>query len=132
MNTRRQIIFIGFAFLVMLVWLIYTQFFMTDQLRRVIIEYGLDKIIHALGGAWVAALFLLHGEKKIFRLLVFTVLIAVLWEMGELLFDPEVQYFFARKKNLWLQDSLSDIASAFLGAIVYRFTQLEKAARPCR
>ncbi len=132
MNTRRQIIFIGFAFLVMLVWLIYTHFFMTDQLRRVIIEYELDKIIHAFGGAWVAALFLLRGEKKIFRLLVFVVLIAVLWEMGELLFDPEVQYFFARSRNLWLQDSLSDIASAFLGAIVYRFTQLAKAARPYR
>ena len=120
-SKKTEIAFIVFAFFVMISWEVYVNFFASQATIRFITQYQIDKLVHALGGAFIVVIVnILFGQTRFYTLLSVIIAVSIFWEALEFLFDPQVAYFFDKNKVLWLEDSVGDLAAAVVGALVFR------------
>ena len=120
-SKKTEIAFIVFAFFVMISWEVYVNFFASQATIRFITQYQIDKLVHALGGAFIVVIVnILFGQTRFAVAFSVIIAVSVFWEALELLLDPQVAYFFGKSKVLWLEDSVGDLAAAVVGALVFR------------
>ena len=116
-NRRRPSLLVA-TVIVMIGWQVYVEFFAPVPVLRLIARYGLDKIIHFIGGVF---LFLcaeaLHIRRRA-ALALFIIAAATLWEVTELLFDADVTAFFIKDPAQWIRDTVGDYSAAFVGVFV--------------
>lgn len=116
---RKEILFLVLAFIFMLAWIVYIQFIASDAMIEVLTLYRIDKALHFIGGAFVAGSLLAGGLENRKTGWLILLAVTILWEMLELLIDPQVIYFFANHPDLWLRDSIWDIIFAAFGYLAY-------------
>lgn len=119
-SRKTELIFLVFAFCSMLLWEIYVNFFASQAAIRFITQYQIDKLIHALGGAFIVVVVnMFFGQTRFYTLLSVIIAVSIFWEAFELLLDPQVAYFFSKSKVLWFEDSVGDLVAAVVGAWVF-------------
>ena len=75
-SKKTEIAFIVFAFFVMISWEVYVNFFASQATIRFITQYQIDKLVHALGGAFIVVIVnILFGQTRF--AVAFSVIIAV-------------------------------------------------------
>ena len=116
-SRKTEIAFIVFTFFVMILWEVYVNFFASQTAIRFITQYQVDKLLHALGGAFIVVIVnILFGQTRFYTLLSVIIAVSIFWEALEFLFDPQVAYFFGKSKVLWFEDSVGDLTAAIIGA----------------
>lgn len=116
-SRKTELIFLVSAFCFMLLWELYVNFFASQTAIRFITQYQLDKLLHALGGAFIVVIAsIFFGQTRFVSMLFIIVAVSIVWEALELLLDPQVVYFFGKSKVLWFEDSVGDFVAAAIGA----------------
>lgn len=118
--TRKSQIFLITAFVLMTVYILYVQIFAPTIVLQLITHVHIDKIFHALGGAFIAgAFFSLFGKQKLLFTFFVVFIAAILWEVVEALWDPQTLYFIEHSRAVWLKDTALDTFFGLLGAFLY-------------
>lgn len=118
--TRKSQVFLIAAFVVMTVYILYVQIFAPVIILQFITHIHIDKIFHALGGAFiVGAFFSLFGKQKLLFTFSVVLIAAILWEVMEALWDPQTLYFIEHSRAVWLKDTALDTFFGLLGAFFY-------------
>ncbi len=116
-NTYRLLII---AVLIMVAWVVFVKGFATFDQKEFLAIYHIDKVLHAIGGAFICGvLALLKKDFSIIHFILMFLAIATLWEIGEVFFDPEVADFFERKRDLWVFDTTLDYIFGMFGGFLY-------------
>ena len=111
------------ATLTLFAWEIYVELFATRTGHFYITLYHLDKIAHLLGGALVIALlFSLTKMRTLAVVLATVILVSLVWELWEVLYDPKTIYLFSKSRLVWARDTSGDIIFGIVGALVYYFS----------
>lgn len=98
----------------------YVQRFATPSTLTFIGVWNIDKLFHIAGGIFIAIFFEWRMKSRLLlNLLVLVGCIATSWELFEIAFLPDVQFFYRHAFELWRLDTAGDITSAFLGAYSY-------------
>lgn len=115
---KRKYIFAAIA-ITLLSWIVYAEFFATQEALKVSDNYHVDKLLHFLGGVFVAGV-LLYGFKvpRIYSLALL-LSVSIGWEVFEILFFPNVRHFYETLYAYWLSDTQGDIILDMLGGISY-------------
>lgn len=120
MTALAHKIFLAAAFLSMLLWEVYVEFFASREAIRIITEYHVDKIFHLVGGAFVVGfLFLMFRFRQLGAFIAFVIAVSILWEAAEFLFDPKTIIFFEKSREAWIVDSAGDLAFSLAGGIFW-------------
>lgn len=103
--------------IVLLLWMAYTQFVASKETLKLIDYYHFDKVLHFLGGVFVAGI--LVSYFKFFKVQIFllVVLAGIGWEVFEVLFLPEVRDFYIKFYTNWLTDTAGDIIFDMAGGL---------------
>ncbi len=121
MNSKFALkCFLASLLMAMVAWEIYVNIFASRSVISFITRYELDKFMHFLGGIFIAGtLFLIRRTSGLFSFVVIIFIIALSWEMIELIFDPKVAYFFGNNKYGWIIDMMKDIVFSFAGTLFF-------------
>ena len=118
--TRSSLVFLIVSLIVMMAYILYVQIFSSITVLQLITHVHIDKIFHALGGAFIAgALFSLFGKQKYFFTLFVVFVAAISWEVIEALWDPKTLYFIEHSRAVWIKDTVIDIFFGLFGAFLY-------------
>jgi len=119
MNKKWLLIFILVSLVALVYWSVYVQRYAPRSHIVIITHYHLDKIMHALGGAVIAAsLALIMGPRRFISLILAVLVISFFWEAAEFSFDKLTQEFYRKSTQLWIKDTVGDALFAVIGALV--------------
>jgi hypothetical protein len=114
----KRNIFIAIV-VILIIWLIYTNFFASAETLKASDIYHVDKIMHFLGGLLVVGVAVSYLHVSRMQALFLLVLLIVGWEVFEVLFLPNVRYFYETLHEQWLSDTRGDIIVGFMGGLFY-------------
>ncbi|MEK7660313.1 MAG: hypothetical protein AAB343_03865 [Patescibacteria group bacterium] len=121
MKRNALLIFIAIVtFSLMACWIYYIHEKATFSEKNAVKNYQLDKIIHVIGGIFIISVagFLkrnLTPASAISSLIV----VALVWEIGELVFDPEVSRSFYTEFIRWRSNAIFDVIASIIGGAVF-------------
>lgn len=113
------LIFLGAALVLMAGELLFVKFFATQLQKDFISIYHVDKLFHMLGGAFLAVLARFIFPNSKWKIVVSVVIAgAVAWEVWEVLFDADVNWFYHNRYIIWRTDTIYDGVADSIGALV--------------
>jgi hypothetical protein len=115
---NQKYIFIAIA-IILFVWLGYTNFFASPKMLKASDIYHIDKIMHFLGGLLVVGVAVSHLQLSRVQALLILLLLIIGWEIFEVLFLPNVRYFYDTLYEAWLRDTRGDMIVGFIGGLFY-------------
>jgi uncharacterized BrkB/YihY/UPF0761 family membrane protein len=117
-GSKGLLIFIVVALIVMAVWQIYSHIFIPKEYIETVLAYNIDKIMHLIGGMFVASLLVyIFGPQKFLSLIIAVLVVSIFWELFELYFDTQVTYYFSHDKYGWVLDTVGDTLFALFGTV---------------
>lgn len=104
------------TFSMMVFWLYYIHEKATFAEKNAVENYELDKIVHIIGGIFIIAVSaFLKGRLSLRSALTSLIVVALVWEIGELVFDPEVSRSFYTSFARWRADAIVDVLACIAG-----------------
>ncbi len=105
---------------VMVFWMYYIHEKATFSEKNAVKNYQLDKIIHVIGGIFIISVAaFLKGRLSIKSAISSLVVVALVWEIGELVFDQEVSRSFYTEFMRWRSDALLDVTACIAGGFSF-------------
>lgn len=118
-GTAKEVFLLALA-LGLWAFFVYVRWVATREELLFISRTEIDLVAHIAGGLFLGGLLEWRRRRSTtVELALFVAVIAFGWETIELFFDPAMQFFYANAFDLWLLDSLGDIAAAALGGYGY-------------
>jgi|GEM_PF-6737531 len=132
MTQKRKMIFVLIIFLALILGeLSFAKFIATQDQKNIIAIYNIDKIFHVIGGVFFVLLgrlvFPRASWKTIFMLAIIGV---VAWEIYEVLFDADVNWFFYHRRTIWRNDTIGDLIGDVVGMLCALFVLFRKGGSP--
>lgn len=104
---------------VLFLWISYTQFIAPKETLKLIDYYNIDKVMHFLGGFFVAGMSTFYFKLSKVKIFLLVILLGVGWEIFEVLSIPDVRYFYSKFYAYWLSDTVGDIIFDMVGGSFY-------------
>ena len=98
-------------------WAIFIQFFASQGVIQLLYFYQVDKILHMLGGFFVAGTFFKSLRFRASVSFLFLILVVILWEVFELVVLPDVSDLYRRNYALWRYDTILDFIVGMMGGL---------------
>lgn len=118
MTRRALILCIGIALLLIFGELYFAKVIATQDQKNFIAIYNIDKIFHVIGGAFFVLLGKLFFPKVSWKIILLLAIAGViLWEIYEVLFDADVNWFFYHRRTVWRNDTIGDLVSDVIGML---------------
>lgn len=116
MSRRALIIYIGIALLLIFGELYFAKVIATQDQKNIIAIYNIDKIFHIIGGAFFVLLGKLVFPRASWKTILFLAVLGVIvWEIYEVLFDADVNWFFYHRRSIWRNDTIIDLIADGVG-----------------
>lgn len=121
MKRNVLLIFIAvLTFSLMVFWMYYIHEKATFSEKNAVKNYHLDKIIHAIGGIFIISVAgFLKRRLSLSSALSSLIVVGLVWEIGELVFDPEVSRSFYTEFVRWRSDAILDLVACVAGGIAF-------------
>ncbi len=100
-------------------WMIYTQFFASNEALKLSDYYHIDKLMHFLGGLLIAGVAIRYFRVSKVSALILLILLGVGWEIFEVFFLPNVRDFYEKFYAYWWSDTRGDIVVGIAGGLCY-------------
>jgi len=122
-RSKKHLIFLIGAFLVILIFFVYVQLWATFDQKEFIAIYNVDKILHAIGGVFiVSTLQYIWPNKKIGYAAAVLLLGTLVWEVFEWIALPDVREAFTSEHLRWKVDTIQDVVVGTIAGLIYLFT----------
>ena len=117
-RSKKVFLLVLFVFLVGIE--VYLHFFAPVSVRVGVETTQIDKILHLLGGVFLALL--LEWKMSSFsfwRVFGVVILLSIVWKIFEVFSDPSAKRFVLAHLGAWSFDATGDTAATLLGALGY-------------
>jgi hypothetical protein len=104
-------------FVLLLGWVVFTQFFASREIIQILYFYQVDKILHMLGGFVVTGTVFKSLRIRVSTSFLLLVLVVILWEVFEWIVLPDVKYLYCRNFPLWRYDTIWDLIAGMMGGL---------------
>ena len=106
---------------------IYLRYFAPQALRKSIEPAQIDKVLHLLGGIFIAILIERYMKAPSFlRVLGITFVLMILWKVFEYFLDPAMPRFIMHHLSMWVIDTIGDITATIFGGLLYWYVAIQK------
>lgn len=120
---KRNALFVSIAiltFAVMAFWMYYIHEKATFAEKNAVKNYQLDKVIHVIGGIFIISVAAFLKRRLSLRTALSSlIVVALVWEIGELVFDPEVSRSFYTEFVRWRSDAMLDVVACISGGLAF-------------